>query len=69
VIALAQAFQEVLAALDRTEIPFLVGGSVAGSAHGLARQTNDIDIVVALPIEGVPDFCGRLVPAFTPIKT
>jgi hypothetical protein len=64
VIALAQAFQEVLAALDRTETPFFVGGSVASGTHGLARQTNDIDIVVDLPIENVPAFCEAFGPGF-----
>jgi len=63
-MALAQAFQEVLAALDRTETPFLVGGSVASSAHGLARQTNDIDIVVDLAIDHVPAFCEAFGSAF-----
>jgi len=57
VIVLAEAFQEVLAAIDRTETPFLVGGSVAGGTHGLARQTNGIDIVVDLPVDRVPGFC------------
>ena len=33
--ALAQAFQELLAALDRTETLFFIGGSVASGAHGL----------------------------------
>lgn len=57
---LAQAFQELLAALDRTEIPFLVGGSVAGSTHGIARQTNDIDIVVDLGPDRAPELCEAL---------
>jgi hypothetical protein len=60
VTGLAQAFQELLAALDRTETAFLVGGSVASGAHGLARLTYDIDIVVDLPIERVPEFCEAL---------
>lgn len=63
-IALAQAFQEVLAALDRTETPFFVGGSVASSTHGLARQTNDIDIVVDLTVDRVADFCDAFGPGF-----
>jgi hypothetical protein len=64
VTALAQAFQELLAALDRTETPFVVVGSVASGAHGLARLTNDIDIVVDLPSERVAAFCEELGPAF-----
>jgi hypothetical protein len=65
VTALAQAFQELLAALDRTETPFVVVGSVASGAHGLAPLTNDIDIVVDLPAERVPaELCEELAPAF-----
>jgi len=64
VIALAQAFQELLAALDRTETPFFVGGSVASSSHGLARQTNDIDIVADLTPDRVPALCEALGPGF-----
>ncbi len=61
---LAQAFEALLAALDRIETPFVVGGSVASGAHGLARLTNDIDIVVDLPPEGVATFCDELGSAF-----
>jgi hypothetical protein len=43
--SLRAAFQEVLATLDRLEIPFFVGGSVASGSYRLPRQTNDIDIV------------------------
>ena len=62
--ALGEAFQELLAALDRTETIFLVGGSVASGAHGLARLTNDIDIVVDLTLDRVPAFCEALGSAF-----
>jgi hypothetical protein len=64
VTPLAQAFQDLLAALDRTETPFVVVGSVASGAHGLARLTNDIDIVVDLPGERVPLLCEELGAAF-----
>ena len=63
-IALAAAFQDLLAAFDRLEMPFLVGGSVASGAHGLARQTNDIDIVADLTPDAVAEFCDALLPAF-----
>lgn len=43
--SLGDAFQELLAALDRLEIPFLIGGSIASGTHGLPRQTNDIDLL------------------------
>ena len=42
----AAAFQELLAALDRLDIPYLVSGSVASSVHGVARATRDIDVLV-----------------------
>lgn len=61
---LAQAFQELLAALDRTETPFFIGGSVASGAHGLARLTNDIDIMVDLARDRVTEFCEALGAAF-----
>jgi hypothetical protein len=64
VTALGQAFQELLAALDRIETAFVVVGSVASGAHGLARLTNDIDIVVDLPAERVPALCEELGAAF-----
>jgi hypothetical protein len=60
VSALGQAFQELLAALDRTETAFVVVGSVASGAHGLARLTNDIDIVVDLPADRVSTLCDEL---------
>jgi hypothetical protein len=64
VTAFAQAFQELLAALDRTETPFVVVGSVASGAHGLARLTNDIDIVVDLPAGRTAELCEALSSAF-----
>jgi len=45
VISLGEAFQELLAQLDRFEIRYLIGGSVASSSYGMPRQTNDIDIL------------------------
>jgi hypothetical protein len=64
VTTLAQAFQELLAALDRTETPFVVVGSVASGAHGLARLTNDIDILVDLPAGRIAELCEALGSAF-----
>ncbi len=42
----AGAFEQLMAALDRIAVAFFVGGSVAASAQGLLRPTNDVDIVV-----------------------
>jgi hypothetical protein len=64
VIALAAAFQDLLAVLDRLEIPFFAGGSVASGTHGLPRQTNDIDLVADLNADRIAEFCEALDPAF-----
>lgn len=60
----ATAFQDLLGALERLEIPFFIGGSVASGTHGLPRQTNDIDVVADLPAERVAAFCEELTPIF-----
>ncbi|MDX1983382.1 MAG: hypothetical protein SFV51_24130 [Bryobacteraceae bacterium] len=44
----AEALQLVLAALDRLEIHYMIGGSVASSVHGVGRPTMDVDLVVEL---------------------
>jgi hypothetical protein len=38
---------QVVAALDRARIPYMVTGSFASSAHGEVRGTRDLDIVIA----------------------
>lgn len=40
-------FERLIAALDRSAMPYMVTGSYASSAHGTPRATNDIDIVIA----------------------
>ena len=62
--ALAAALEDVLAVLDRLEIVFLIGGSVASGSHGLPRQTNDIDIVAAVSPTQATEFCYALQHAF-----
>jgi hypothetical protein len=47
----AAAFARLLSVLDRMEIPYQVGGSVASSAHGIPRTTLDIDLVLDLKPE------------------
>jgi hypothetical protein len=42
---LANALSLLASALERMGIPYLIGGSVASSARGIARATRDIDIV------------------------
>jgi len=40
-------FQRLIEALERAEVPYMVTGSYASSAHGTPRATNDIDIIIA----------------------
>jgi transposase-like protein len=44
-------FEEILPrlarALDAAQVPYMLTGSVASSAHGFPRSTQDIDIVIA----------------------
>lgn len=57
---LAEAFVRLLAVLDRMEVPYEVGGSVASSAHGIPRTTLDVDIVLDLKPEQVDSFVAEL---------
>lgn len=49
-------------ALDRLQLLYLVTGSTATIAYGEPRFTNDIDIVVDLPLEHVGAFCACFPP-------
>ncbi len=60
----AEAFAHVLEALDRLEIPYLVGGSVASSIHGISRPTMDVDIVADIKAAQVDEFASLLHPGF-----
>ena len=50
----------VARALERLGIPYFVGGSLASSAHGVARATLDADIVARLDPEQARRFVGEL---------
>jgi hypothetical protein len=58
------AFEELLAGLDRLEIAFFVGGSVASGVHGIPRNTKDIDVVADISLDIVSEFCAVLAPRF-----
>ncbi len=45
---IAEALQPFLQALDRFGIPYYVGGSVASSFYGSWRQTQDVDVILAI---------------------
>jgi hypothetical protein len=39
--------KRIIDALEQTQIPYMLSGSVSSSLHGLPRATNDVDIVIA----------------------
>ncbi len=61
---LGPVFEKLLAVLDRLEIPYFVGGSVASGSYGLPRQTNDIDIVADFSQTDLEDFFQSLIGEF-----
>jgi hypothetical protein len=50
----------VAQALDDVGIPYVIGGSVASSLHGVPRLTNDVDFVIRLGITQVTSLASRL---------
>jgi hypothetical protein len=50
--------------LDRLGIIYAVGGSFASSLHGVARATQDIDVVIDLHAHQIKDFYKALAPHF-----
>src|SRR5205823_13458435 len=60
----ASAFERVLEVLDRMEIPYAVGGSMASSVHGISRPTLDADVVADLKPEQIGEFARSLQPDF-----
>jgi hypothetical protein len=59
---LSELLHHLTSELDRLKIPYLITGSMATIAYGEPRLTNDIDVVVDLPLDQVEDFC-RAFPA------
>lgn len=51
---------KVIAALDQLGIPYLISGSFASAIYGLARSTNDADLVAEIKAEQVPDLFRAL---------
>ena len=43
-----QAITPVVDVLERFDIPYYIGGSVASSVHGKQRATQDVDIIAAI---------------------
>ncbi|HEU4558455.1 MAG TPA: hypothetical protein VFS20_11420, partial [Longimicrobium sp.] len=46
--------------LEKLDVPYLVGGSLASSLHGEPRATQDVDIVADLKLEHVEPFVSAL---------
>ena len=61
---LIAALTPVVDALHTLEVPFYVGGSVASSAHGVARASLDVDLVAALEPDHVARFVTMLRDAY-----
>jgi hypothetical protein len=55
---------EVTAALDKLGVRYLIGGSLASSAHGIPRATQDVDLLVELPGSKVDALVTELSPRF-----
>jgi hypothetical protein len=46
-VTLEALLSRLVTALERAEVPYMLTGSVASSAHGIPRSTRDLDIVIA----------------------
>ena len=55
-----EAFEKLLGCLDKMEIRYSVGGSVASSTHGVPRMTMDVDLVTDLRLDQVEEFVKLL---------
>jgi len=51
---LNEALRKVVAALDKLEIPYALIGGLAVAARGAVRATQDVDLIVALPVQEAP---------------
>lgn len=59
----AEAFEAsrlVIRAFEELEVPYLVGGSLASSFHGIPRSTMDVDIVADLKLAHAHPLAARL---------
>ena len=50
----------VVSALETLNIPYLVGGSVASSIHGVTRATRDADIVAVITVDQAQPLANAL---------
>ncbi|MGF1600204.1 MAG: hypothetical protein ACFCVK_25430 [Acidimicrobiales bacterium] len=59
-IDLTAAFERVVSALEDADLPYVVVGSVAAAAWGVARTTRDVDLVAAIGPADVEAVLGSL---------
>jgi hypothetical protein len=59
-----QVTQLIAKVFDRLQIPYLVGGSLASSLHGIPRATQDVDMVAGLKPQHVTPLVNALEAAF-----
>lgn len=59
-MSLPGVLQEVIAALDRAGVTYMLTGSFASAYYGSARSTQDIDLVIATSSEQLQAFVGSL---------
>ncbi len=58
------ALRPVVAELERLGVRYYIGGSVAGTAYGYARMTQDVDVVAELRMEHVQPLVQALQEAY-----
>lgn len=58
--SLADGLVLLLAVLDKMEIAYQIGGSLASSSYGEFRSTNDVDVVARLDQNQVAEFAELL---------
>jgi hypothetical protein len=57
---MSSALATLAAALDSLRIPYLIGGSLASSAHGVLRATLDVDILAGVSAAHAGALCAAL---------
>jgi len=62
--SLREAAVTLFQTLDQLGITFAIGGSFASSFHGVARATQDIDVVIDLHDDRIRDVYNALAPSF-----
>ena len=55
-----RASLEVIRTLEEIDVPYLLGGSLASSFHGIPRSTNDADLVAELRLAHVHPLAAAL---------